>query len=94
MNIHGRLDWVGFEATGWWGAGLNRHLTMAEIEVIEVNRLDRNPRRLDGNHVRGQILSVEATTGRFVDLHASTEHRLVLRTLGPAQTVSLMAAVA
>jgi len=45
---HGRLVRVGVEGTGAYGAGLTRHLTAQGFEVVEVNRPDRQRRRLRG----------------------------------------------
>ena len=39
---------VGVEGTGTYGAGLARHLTRAGVEVIEVDRPNRQSRRLHG----------------------------------------------
>lgn len=48
MNAHGTIDRIGVESTGSWGVGLTRHLSVAGVEVIEVDRPDRKARRLDG----------------------------------------------
>lgn len=47
-QAHGVVDRIGVESTGSWGAGLTRHLTAHEIEVIEVDRPDRKARHHDG----------------------------------------------
>src|SRR5438270_9545788 len=39
---------VGVEGTGSWGAGLARHLTAADVKVLEVNRPNRQHRRRRG----------------------------------------------
>ena len=44
----GRVDRVGVEGTGSYGAGLARHLVDEEIEVVEVNRPNRQARRRRG----------------------------------------------
>ena len=44
----GPIDAVGVEGTGTWGAGLARHLTAAQITVVEVDRPDRKTRRFEG----------------------------------------------
>jgi transposase len=45
---HGRIDRVGVEGTGSYGAGLLRHLRRHDITVVEVDRPDRKARRLHG----------------------------------------------
>ena len=44
-NGHGSLVRVGVEGTGSYGAGLTRYLTGIGIEVVEVNRPNRQLRR-------------------------------------------------
>jgi transposase len=39
---------VGVEGTGSWGAGLSRHLRVRGLNVIEVNRTNRQTRRRTG----------------------------------------------
>lgn len=45
---HGTIDRVGIEGTGMYGAGLFAHLRAAGVEVIEVDRPDRQQRQRDG----------------------------------------------
>lgn len=45
---HGLIDRFGVESTGSYGAGLTRHLLLAGVEVIEVNRPDKSVRSRDG----------------------------------------------
>lgn len=45
---HGLIDRFGVESTGSYGAGLTRHLLLAEVDVIEVNRPDKTTRARDG----------------------------------------------
>jgi transposase len=44
----GPVERVGIEGTGSYGAGLARHLHSAGIDVVEVNRSDRQARRQQG----------------------------------------------
>lgn len=44
----GRVDAVGIEGTGAYGAGIARRLTTAGLRVVEVDRPDRKTRRLQG----------------------------------------------
>ena len=48
LNSFGDLTSVGVEGTGAYGAGLCRFLTEADVKVVEVNRPDRQRRRLRG----------------------------------------------
>lgn len=45
---HGRLQLVGVEGTGAYGAGLTRHLQGQGVSVVEVDRPDRKTRRFVG----------------------------------------------
>ena len=44
----GTVCLVGIEGSGSYGAGLARHITAADIRVVEVNRSDRQDRRRQG----------------------------------------------
>ena len=48
MASRGRVSRVGVEGTGSYGAGLTRHLLGAHIDVVEVNRPNRQLRRRQG----------------------------------------------
>lgn len=48
LRSHGRVVRVGVEGTGSYGAGLARFLAAEEVAVMEVNRPDRQRRRLRG----------------------------------------------
>ena len=48
LGSHGRVQSVGIEGTGSYGAGLCRHLLAQCINVIEVDRPDRRTRRAKG----------------------------------------------
>jgi transposase len=48
IRRHGTLGKVGVEGTGTYGAGLCRYLLDAGVEVVEVNRPNRQRRRLRG----------------------------------------------
>jgi transposase len=48
LGSHGRLDRVGVEGCGSWGAGISRHLTEAGHTVVEINRPNRQKRRSQG----------------------------------------------
>jgi transposase len=45
---HGEILAVGVEGTGSWGAGLSRFLRARELNVVEVNRPNRQVRRRTG----------------------------------------------
>ena len=48
MRGHGRLERVGVEGTGSYGAGLSRHLLRAGVVVLEVTRPNRQERHRNG----------------------------------------------
>ena len=48
MRSFGDLRRVGIEGTGSYGAGITRHLSEADVEVLEVDRPDRADRRRRG----------------------------------------------
>jgi transposase len=48
LGCHGRLDAVGVEGTGSYGAGLTRILLDGGVNVVEVDRPDRPTRRRRG----------------------------------------------
>ena len=48
FRSYGPVRLVGVEGTGSYGAGLARHLTRAEIELVEVDRPNRQARYRDG----------------------------------------------
>jgi transposase len=52
MRAHGALEAIGVESTGSFGATLTRFLTRAGQRVIEVNRPNRQARRMDGKSDR------------------------------------------
>jgi len=45
LQSHGSVARVGVEGTGSYGAGLARHLNNVGVEVVEVNRTNRQLRR-------------------------------------------------
>ena len=57
LQAHGDIDSVGVEGCGSWGAGLARHLTAHGIAVVEVNRPNRQNRRLRG---KSDVVDAEA----------------------------------
>lgn len=48
LQSNGELDAVGIEGCGSWGAGLARYLAARGVHVVEVNRPNRQNRRLRG----------------------------------------------
>jgi len=48
LRGHGQLERVGVEGTGTYGAALYRHLHVAGVQVVEVDRPDRKARRAKG----------------------------------------------
>jgi transposase len=62
MQSHGAPVAVGVEGCGSWGAGLARYLTTHDLTVIEVNRPNRQNRRL-----RGKTDTVDAEVSTAVE---------------------------
>ena len=52
MRSHGQLQAIGVESTGSFGATLTRWLTASGERVVEVNRPNRQARRMDGKSDR------------------------------------------
>ncbi|MGH9119973.1 MAG: IS110 family transposase [Acidimicrobiales bacterium] len=50
MRRHGKVVRVGIEGTGSYGAGLARHLASEDVEVVDVNRPNRQTRRRRGKN--------------------------------------------
>ena len=68
MTAIGPVAKIGVEGTGAYGAGLARHLTATGVEVVEINRPDRQTRRrrgksdpTDAEAAARAVLSGEAT---------------------------------
>src|SRR5699024_2467453 len=69
MRAYGRIERIGVESTGSYGAGLLRYLHHAEIQVLEVTTPDKTDRRKRG---KNDILDAENAA------HAAfTGHRTV-----------------
>lgn len=69
LASHGELVAVGVEGCGSWGAGLARYLTARSVRVVEVDRPNRQKRRLrgksdplDAEAAARAVLSGEATS--------------------------------
>jgi transposase len=61
MAGFGTIERVGIEGTGSYGAGIARHLSAAGVEVIEVDRPNRQKRRQHGKS--DQLDAIEAARG-------------------------------
>jgi transposase len=70
MRRYGELCRVGVEGTGAWGAGLTRHLTSQQIEIVEVDRPNRQTRRR-----RGKSDPVDAEAAARAALNGEAEGR-------------------
>lgn len=57
LVAHGDIDAVGIEGCGSWGAGIARHLAAHGVTVVEVNRPNRQNRRLRG---KSDVVDAEA----------------------------------
>jgi transposase len=78
MQTAGTLARVGVEGTGSYGAGICRQLTVAGVEVVEVNRPDRSQRRRCGkSDVLDAAAAAEAArTGNRIAVPKSRDGRV------------------
>ena len=60
----GEVVRVGVEGTGSWGVGLTRFLTSQDIEVVEVDRPNRQDRRKQGKSDPSDAVSAARATCR------------------------------
>ena len=68
LQSHGELIAVGVEGCGSWGAGLARYLSARGVSVFEVNRPNRQNRRLRG---KSDIVDAEAAARAVLNGQAS-----------------------
>jgi transposase len=73
LRSHGRIDRVGIEGTGAYGAGLARHLHDKGVSVIEVPRPDRRLRRQKG---KSDPIDAEAAARAVLAGTATVEPKL------------------
>ena len=68
LRSHGELDKVGIEGTGAYGAGLAKHLQLAGVTLVEIDRPDRKTRRWQGKSdpVDAEAAARAAQAGRAV----------------------------
>ncbi len=66
LRGYGRLQLVGVEGTGAYGAGLTRYLQAGGVVVVEVDRPDRKTRRFAGKSdpIDAQAAALAALSGR------------------------------
>jgi transposase len=81
MRRHGVVIRVGVEGTGSWGAGLARYLTGEGVEVVEVDRPNRQLRRL-----RGKSDPVDAEAAARAALNGEAKGTPKART-GPVEAI-------
>ena len=85
LRLQGRVSRVGVEGTGSYGAGLARYLTTAGVEVVEVNRPNRQLRRQRG----GKTDSVDAEAAARAA--ASGQARTVPKSgVGPVECIRML----
>ena len=85
LRLQGRVSRVGVEGTGSYGAGLARYLTTAGVEVVEVNRPNRQLRRQRG----GKTDSVDAEAAARAA--ASGQARTVPKSgVGPVECIPML----
>ncbi|MGH9149410.1 MAG: IS110 family transposase [Acidimicrobiales bacterium] len=78
MRRHGELVRVGVEGTGSYGAGLARHLTSEGVEVVDVDRPNRQTRRRRGKNdtVDAEAAARAALNGDATAAHKSHDRRV------------------
>jgi transposase len=81
MRKHGVVIRVGVEGTGSWGAGLARYLSGEAVEVVEVDRPNRQLRRL-----RGKSDPVDAEAAARAALNGEAKGTPKART-GPVEAI-------
>ena len=64
LAAFGPVQQVGREGTGSWGVGLARFLTAAGVEVVEVDRPDRQVRRKVGKSDRTDAVAAATASVR------------------------------
>jgi transposase len=94
MRSHGRVEAIGVESTGSFGATLTRSLTKAGEQVVEVNRPNRVARRMDGKSDRLDAEQIaRAVLGRTSTATPKAKSGIVevIRTLRVARTSAVKA---
>jgi transposase len=84
MRSKGRLEKVGIEGTGAYGAGLARHLHEHGVTVLEVPRPDRRLRR---QHGKSDSLDAEAAARTALAGNASGAPKLAT---GPIEAIRML----
>ncbi len=84
MRTKGRLDRVGIEGTGSYGAGLARHLHAQGVVVLEVPRPDRRLRRQRG---KSDPIDAEAAARTVLAGRASGAPKLAT---GPIEAIRML----
>jgi hypothetical protein len=74
LGSFGRVDRVGVEGTGTYGAGLARHLAASGITVIEVDRPNRQQRRRNGKSDELDAIAERIPGARLVLLPGVDQH--------------------
>ena len=87
MESRGRVARVGVEGTGSYGAGLARHLGEADIDVVEVNRPNRQLRRRRGkdDHTDAEAAARAALSGEATAVPKSGD--------GPVEWIRMLTVV-
>ena len=85
LRTHGHVLRVGVEGTGSYGAGLARYLTDAGVEVVEVNRPNRQLRRQRGgktDSVDAEAAALAAASGQATTVPKSGD--------GPVECIRML----
>ncbi len=94
ISSHGRVARVGVEGTGSHGSGLARRLATADVDVVEVNRPNRQTRRRRGktDAVNAEAAARAALSGHAAAVPKSADGPVeAIRTLSAARRPAVKA---
>jgi transposase len=80
----GPLDRVGVEGTSSWGAGLARYLASVDVTLVEVNRPNRQRRRVAGKSDEADAIAAARAT------QAGEATAIPKRTDGPVESIRVL----
>jgi len=81
MESFGTVGLIGVEGTGCYGAGLSQHLAAKDITVVEVNRANRQMRRMRG---KSDVVDAEAAARAALNRQATAipkEHDAIIESI-------------
>ncbi|MCP4383596.1 MAG: IS110 family transposase [Hyphomicrobiales bacterium] len=84
LTSHDEVDRVGVEGCGSWGAGIARHLSVAGVTVVEINRPNRQARRRGKYDPLDALAAARAALGGLDALLTKNRVRAVVDETNPA----------